>query len=84
MIVVFVVDTSVSMNQVTSAGNMTVLDCAKALIEHFLKVRGRTQPQLMRTDRYFRNTPFTLLAHRLSDPSAKKKKSPPRPTRSTR
>jgi hypothetical protein len=54
MIVVFVVDTSVSMNQQTAAGNMSVLDCAKALIEHFLKVRGRTQPLLMRQDRYFR------------------------------
>ena len=53
MIIVFVVDTSISMNQQTSAGNMTVLDCAKALIEHFLKVRARTAPLAMRSDRYF-------------------------------
>jgi hypothetical protein len=53
MIIVFVVDTSISMNQQTSAGNMTVLDCAKALIEHFLKVRARTAPLQMRSDRYF-------------------------------
>ena len=50
MIFAFVLDTSGSMNQ-RSANGMTMLDCAKAAIEHFLKVRARDAAQ--RNDRYF-------------------------------
>jgi peptidoglycan/xylan/chitin deacetylase (PgdA/CDA1 family) len=46
--VVFVVDTSASMNQRIYNG-LSLLDCAKAAIEHFLKVRGRD----LRFDRLF-------------------------------
>ena len=52
MIVCFVIDTSVSMNQ-RCANGMSILDCCKALVEHFLKVRGRHQPNSIRNDRYF-------------------------------
>jgi len=38
MIVVFVLDTSVSMNQ-RATGGLTLLDCAKSAAEHFIKVR---------------------------------------------
>ncbi len=37
MIVVFVLDTSVSMNQ-RATGGLTLLDCAKSAAEHFIKV----------------------------------------------
>lgn len=51
----FVVDTSVSMAQV--ANGMNILDCAKAVIEHFVKVRMRLQQTSQaggaRADRYF-------------------------------
>lgn len=46
--VVFVVDTSASMNQRIYNG-LSLLDCAKAAVEHFLKVRGRD----LRFDRLF-------------------------------
>ena len=42
MIFAFVIDSSASMNQMASNG-MTLLDCAKAGVEHFLKLRGRDQ-----------------------------------------
>jgi integrator complex subunit 6 len=51
MIVVFVIDNSGSMNQKTSQG-LSLLDCAKSAVEHFLKVRGR-DANAFRTDRYF-------------------------------
>eukprot|EP00013_Stygamoeba_regulata_P012430 CAMPEP_0177684914 /NCGR_PEP_ID=MMETSP0447-20121125/32688_1 /TAXON_ID=0 /ORGANISM="Stygamoeba regulata, Strain BSH-02190019" /LENGTH=68 /DNA_ID=CAMNT_0019194799 /DNA_START=40 /DNA_END=243 /DNA_ORIENTATION=- len=50
MIFAFVIDSSASMNQRTSNG-MSLLDCSKAAVEHFLKVRGR-DPNAMRNDRY--------------------------------
>ncbi len=50
MIILFVVDTSASMNQRTSNG-MSILDCAKAAVEHFVKMRGRDPAT--RNDRYF-------------------------------
>lgn len=37
MLVVWVLDTSASMNQ-RAHGGLTLLDCAKSAIEHFLKV----------------------------------------------
>lgn len=37
MIVVFVLDTSVSMNQ-RAMGGLALLDCAKSAAEHFIKV----------------------------------------------
>ena len=40
MIFVFVVDTSASMNQ-RAANGMTLLDCAKSAVEHFVKIRAR-------------------------------------------
>ncbi|KAK9838522.1 hypothetical protein WJX81_005008 [Elliptochloris bilobata] len=40
MIVVFVLDTSVSMNQ-RATGGLALLDCAKSAAEHFIKVRQR-------------------------------------------
>jgi integrator complex subunit 6 len=43
-------DTSASMNQ-KSASGMTILDCAKAGVEHFVKIRGRDPAT--RSDRYF-------------------------------
>jgi integrator complex subunit 6 len=49
MWIVFVVDTSGSMNQ--RSGGLTLLDAAKAAIEHFVKQRERDP--LARTDRYF-------------------------------
>lgn len=49
MIVLFVVDTSGSMNQRTLHG-LTKLDCAKAAIEHFLKNRGKSA---VHHERYF-------------------------------
>ena len=49
MLIVFVVDTSASMNQ--KSGGLTLLDCAKTAIEHFVKIRSR-DPQA-RQDRYF-------------------------------
>jgi hypothetical protein len=50
MFIVFVIDTSASMNQRTSNG-MTLLDCAKSAVEHFLKIRGRDTS--IRNDRFF-------------------------------
>ena len=50
MIISFLIDTSASMNQVTSNG-LTLLDCAKSAVEHFVKHRGR-DPNF-RNDRYF-------------------------------
>lgn len=41
MNVLFVLDTSASMNQRTSGG-LTLIDCAKSAVEHFLKVRTAT------------------------------------------
>lgn len=49
MLLVFVVDTSASMNQ--KSGGITILDCAKAAIEHFVKIRSRDPNS--RNDRYF-------------------------------
>jgi ATP-dependent RNA helicase DDX26B len=46
MLFLFLIDTGASMNQLASNG-MTLLDCAKTAVEHFVKVRG------MRSDRYF-------------------------------
>ena len=43
MIVVFVLDTSVSMNQ-RAAGGLALLDCAKSAAEHFIKVCQSTPP----------------------------------------
>eukprot|EP00897_Mesotaenium_endlicherianum_P008359 jgi/Mesen1/7551/ME000392S06807 len=40
MLVVFILDTSASMNQRISSG-LTLLDCAKSAVEHFHKVRQR-------------------------------------------
>eukprot|EP00854_Cymbomonas_tetramitiformis_P013493 gene13493-15952_t len=40
MFIVWVLDTSASMNQRT-AGGLTLLDCAKSAVEHFLKIRSR-------------------------------------------
>ncbi len=40
MIVLFIVDTSASMGQRTSAG-LTLLDIARFSIEHFIRVRSR-------------------------------------------
>lgn len=37
MLVVWVLDTSASMNQ-RAHGGLTLLDCAKSAIEHFIKV----------------------------------------------
>jgi hypothetical protein len=50
MLIVFVVETSSSMNQRTIQG-MTLLDCAKAAIEHFVKVRSYDPNSRM--DKYF-------------------------------
>jgi hypothetical protein len=50
MLLVFVIDTSASMNQ-RSAQGITLLDCAKAAVEHFVKIRGRDPAT--RNDRYF-------------------------------
>jgi len=50
VLICFVVDTSASMNQKTIQG-MTLLDSAKAAIEHFVKIRSRDQAS--RADRYF-------------------------------
>lgn len=50
MLILFVIDTSSSMNQKTAHG-MTLLDCAKAAVEHFVKIRGRDPAT--RSDRYF-------------------------------
>ena len=50
MIIVFVVDTSTSMNQRTHNG-LTLLDWAKGAVEHFLKCRG--QDSAIRGDRFF-------------------------------
>ena len=50
MYIVFVIDTSASMNQRSSTG-MTLLDCAKSAVEHFLKIRGRDTS--IRNDRFF-------------------------------
>lgn len=52
MHIVFVVDTSASMNQ-RVAGGITILDCAKAAIEHFVKVRARDQYAQASGDKYF-------------------------------
>jgi len=52
MIICFVVDTSASMNQrIQSPNGLTLLDCAKASIEYFLKIRGRDIN--IRNDNYF-------------------------------
>ncbi len=48
MIVTFVIDTSASMNQRIYNG-LSLLDCAKAAVEHFLKIRFRE----IRNDRFF-------------------------------
>ncbi|KAL6052168.1 Integrator complex subunit 6 [Balamuthia mandrillaris] len=50
MIILFLIDTSASMNQRTQQG-MSFLDCAKSAVEHFLKIRGRDT--VIRSDRYF-------------------------------
>lgn len=50
VLICFVVDTSASMNQKTIQG-MTLLDSAKAAIEHFVKIRSRDPTS--RADRYF-------------------------------
>eukprot|EP01132_Coremiostelium_polycephalum_P009276 gene9276-11369_t len=50
MFITFVVDTSVSMGQKTVNG-MTLLDCTKAAIEHFIKIRSKDSS--IRTDRFF-------------------------------
>ena len=50
MWILFVVDTSASMNQRLSTG-LSLLDAAKAAVEHFVKIRGR-DPNT-RSDRYF-------------------------------
>ena len=49
MIVVFVIDTSASMNQRFGNG-LSLLDCAKAGVERFIKLRGRDASS--RSDRY--------------------------------
>ncbi|KAL2652907.1 hypothetical protein R1flu_021035 [Riccia fluitans] len=49
MLVVFLLDTSASMNQRCASG-LTLLDCAKSAVEHFHKVRSRDQS--CRMDRY--------------------------------
>src|SRR5690348_15353191 len=51
MLVAFLIDTSASMNARAGVGGMTLLDCAKSAVEHFLKVRGRDTTS--RSDRYF-------------------------------
>jgi hypothetical protein len=52
MIICFIIDTSASMNQrIQSPNGLTLLDCAKAGIEYFLKIRGRDIN--MRNDNYF-------------------------------
>ncbi|EGC34275.1 hypothetical protein DICPUDRAFT_79965 [Dictyostelium purpureum] len=50
MLITFVVDTSGSMSQKTTNG-MTLLDCCKAAIEHFIKIRSKDAS--MRNDRFF-------------------------------
>eukprot|EP00499_Haloplacidia_sp_CaronLabIsolate_P003885 CAMPEP_0196788020 /NCGR_PEP_ID=MMETSP1104-20130614/24087_1 /TAXON_ID=33652 /ORGANISM="Cafeteria sp., Strain Caron Lab Isolate" /LENGTH=68 /DNA_ID=CAMNT_0042158361 /DNA_START=45 /DNA_END=247 /DNA_ORIENTATION=+ len=50
MIVMFVVDTSASMGQVTYRG-ITLLDCAKSAVEQF--IRARQQHPSGMNDRYF-------------------------------
>ncbi|KAN0045544.1 hypothetical protein ACTA71_005922 [Dictyostelium dimigraforme] len=50
MLITFVVDTSGSMSQKTTNG-MTLLDCSKAAIEHFIKIRSKDAS--MRNDRFF-------------------------------
>ncbi|KAN0031375.1 hypothetical protein ACTFIV_005239 [Dictyostelium citrinum] len=50
MLITFVVDTSGSMSQKTTNG-MTLLDCGKAAIEHFIKIRSKDAS--MRNDRFF-------------------------------
>ncbi|EFA80991.1 type A von Willebrand factor domain-containing protein [Heterostelium album PN500] len=50
MLITFVVDTSGSMNQKTANG-MSLLDCAKAAIEHFIKIRSKDSS--IRNDRFF-------------------------------
>lgn len=50
MYIAFLIDTSASMNQRTSSG-LTLLDCAKAAVEHFVKIRSRDVTA--RNDRYF-------------------------------
>ena len=52
MLITFIVDTSASMNQRTNYSGMSLLDCAKAAIEHFVKIRSR-DPATQRGDRYF-------------------------------
>jgi integrator complex subunit 6/ATP-dependent RNA helicase DDX26B len=52
MIICFVVDTSASMNQkIQNPSGLTLLDCAKASIEYFLRIRGRDIN--MRNDNFF-------------------------------
>lgn len=48
MLILFLMDTSASMNQRISNG-MTLLDAAKAAIEHFVRLRSKHNPN----DRYF-------------------------------
>lgn len=50
MFIVFLIDTSASMNQ-RCANGMSLLDCAKAAVEHFVKVRGKDPAT--RNDRFF-------------------------------
>ncbi|PRP81377.1 hypothetical protein PROFUN_11064 [Planoprotostelium fungivorum] len=49
MLLVFIVDTSASMNQRTSHAGMSMLELAKAAVEHFVKSRVRVS----HNDRYF-------------------------------
>lgn len=83
MIFAFVIDTGASMNQMAGNG-MTLMDCAKAAVEHFIKLRGRDQ-NMFRRDGFLlvtceegpiaikcgRKSPFSVFLNELKNLTAK-------------